>query len=174
MNILFSNSIRFVLLILTQAMILNNLEIGFGIYVMIYPLFIMMLPYQMKPVPLMLLAFLCGFFLDSLSNTYGLHASSAVMMAFFRPYIFRRFSPCDGYDNIENINIYSMGRGWFTLVYGSLLLIHHSWFFSIESFKWNEFGWIILKIAFSVPLSFLLSILLQAIFMFNTKNNATR
>lgn len=62
-----------------------------------------------------------------------------------------------------------MGGRWFLYSYGTLLLIHHTWFFTIESFKWNEFIWILLKIGLSVPSSFLLSLLVQFIFISNKK-----
>lgn len=169
MNSIALNSIRFVLFVLIQVLILNNLEIGWGLYIMVYPLFIIMLPFQLKPVPLMLLAFLIGMTVDSFSNTFGLHASSIVVMAFFRPTIFKWLSPREGYENIESVNIYSMGGRWFFFAYGSLLLIHHSWFFLLESFKLNELGWNLLKIGISVPSSFLLSLLIQFIFVSNKK-----
>src|SRR5690606_35906826 len=112
--------------VLIQVLILNNLEIGFGLYIMIYPLFIIMLPFHMRPISLMLLSFLLGLVVDSFSNTYGLHASSAVLMAFFRPSIYKWLSPREGYENIESANVYSMGGKWFFFGYGSLLLIHHT------------------------------------------------
>ncbi len=169
MNSFVLNSIRFVLFVLFQVLILNNLEPGLGLYAMIYPLFILMLPFQMGTVPLMLASFAFGLVIDSFSNTFGLHASSAVVMAFFRPLIFKWLSPRDGYDSVESVNVYSMGGRWFLFSYGTLLLIHHAWFFIIESFKLNEFLWILIKIGLSVPCSFLLSLLVQFIFISNKK-----
>jgi hypothetical protein len=168
-NIFVLNSIRFILFVLFQVLILNNIEPGFGIYPMIYPLFIFMLPFQLGTVPLMLLSFIFGLVIDSFSNTFGLHASSAVIMAFFRPLIFKWLSPRDGYDSVESVNVYSMGGRWFLYAYGTLLLIHNLWFFFIESFKLNEFIWVLLKIGLSAPTSFLLSLLVQFIFVSNKK-----
>ncbi|MNU65209.1 hypothetical protein D3C71_544980 [compost metagenome] len=169
MNSFVLNSIRFGLFVLFQVLILNNVEPGLGMYIMIYPLFIFMLPFQMGTVPLMLLSFVFGLVIDSFSNTFGLHASSAVVMAFFRPIIFKWLSPRDGYENVESVSVYSMGGRWFLYAYGTLILIHHTWFFAIESFKLNEFVWILLKIGLSAPSSFLLSLLVQFIFISNKK-----
>lgn len=169
MNSFVLNSIRFVLFVLFQALILNNLEPGLGLHAMIYPLFIFMLPFQMGTVLLMLISFVFGLVIDSFTNTFGLHASSAVVMAFFRPIIFKWLSPRDGYESVEAVNVYSMGGRWFLYAYGTLLLIHHTWFFTMESFKLNEFIWILLKIGLSVPSSFLLSLLVQFIFISNKK-----
>jgi hypothetical protein len=60
MNNLVANSLRFVLFILFQVLVLNNLEIGGGMYPMLYPLFIFMLPFQISTVTLMLIAFFFG------------------------------------------------------------------------------------------------------------------
>jgi len=48
MNNIFSHIVRFVLLVLVQVFILNQLEIGWGILIMAYPLFIFLLPYELN------------------------------------------------------------------------------------------------------------------------------
>lgn len=165
MNAFVINSIRFLLFVLFQVLVLNNLEIGGGMYPMLYPLFIFLLPFEMGTVPLLLLSFFFGITIDAFSNTFGLHASSALVFAYFRPVIFKLFSPRDGYENVEISTVYTMGFRWFFYTFGLLLLIHHTWFFVIEVFKWNEFTLILKKIALSLPLSFLLSLLVQFIFV---------
>lgn len=53
MNAFVINSIRFLLFVLFQVLVLNNLEIGGGMYPMLYPLFIFLLPFEMGTVPLL-------------------------------------------------------------------------------------------------------------------------
>jgi rod shape-determining protein MreD len=163
------HSLRFVLFILIQVLVLNNLELGWGIYPMLYPLFILLLPFEMGTVALMLIAFALGLAIDSLSNTYGLHASSALVMAYFRPLVFKLFAPRDGYDNVEESNLPTMGMRWFISAYGLLLLIHHTWFFLLEIFTLNEWLLLLRKIALSVPISFLFSWIVQLIFVSKKK-----
>lgn len=162
--------IRFVLFAFFQVIILNNLELGWGVYPMIYPLFILLLPFEMATVPLLLISFFFGMTIDAFSNTYGLHASSALIFAYFRPLVFKLMSPRDGYENIEESTIYSMGFRWFLYTYGLLLLIHHTWFFAVEIFKVNEWMLLLRKIGLSVPLSFLFSLLAQSIFVNKRKS----
>ena len=76
-------SIRFIVFLLVQLCVLNNLEIGLGIQLMIYPLFIFMLPLELNVFVIMLISFLFGYIIDLFSNTYGLHASAAVLLAYF-------------------------------------------------------------------------------------------
>ncbi|MDX2359379.1 MAG: hypothetical protein QNK23_01140 [Crocinitomicaceae bacterium] len=134
---------------------------GFGIQLMIYPLFIILLPVELSVIPLMLAAFSLGIFIDAMSNTYGLHTSALLAMAYSRPMIFDLFAPRDGYDPLLETNVFNMGTGWFLKVFGLLILIHHFWFFMLEMFKLNEIGFVLRKTALSAPLSFLICILLQ-------------
>jgi hypothetical protein len=113
----------------------------------------------------MLVAFLIGIIIDSFSNTFGLHASSAVFMAYLRPMVFGWFTPKDSYSNSDSSPADSLENNWFFTAYSSLLLFHHAWFFLMESFKLNELGWILLKIILSVPCSFLVSLFIQNIFL---------
>jgi rod shape-determining protein MreD len=153
------------LFVLFQVFILNHVEIAGGMYIMTYPLFLLLLPFEMSTVVLMLIAFLFGLTIDAFSNTFGLHASAAVVFAFFRPLVFKLFSPRDGYENVETSTIYSMGFRWFLYAFGLLLLIHHTWYFIIEQFKWNESLLIIRKLLISLPASFGVSLLIQFIFV---------
>lgn len=163
-------TLRFILFLLTQALIFNRLEIGLGIHVMIYPLFILLLPYNINIFASMIISFAMGFGIDSISDTYGLHASAATLIAFLRPTIFKYFEPRDGYDESQEMNIYEMDSRWLLSVFGLMLFVHHLWFFSLELFKFNEIGYIIKKTILSVPMSLIVCILIQIIFIKNPNN----
>ncbi|TXI87494.1 MAG: hypothetical protein E6Q37_02030 [Crocinitomicaceae bacterium] len=165
MQVFIIHTIRFVLFLFAQALLLNQLEVGFGIHVMIYPLFILLLPYNINIFLAMLISFALGMGIDSISNTYGLHASSALLLAYLRPTIFKMFEPRDGYENVQEFNMYEMNRSWLFSVFGIMLLVHHLWFFSLELFKFNEIGFILQKTILSVPFSMLACILIQLIFI---------
>jgi hypothetical protein len=136
---------------------------------MINPLFVMLLPFELGVISLMGLAFLLGIIIDIFSNTYGLHASSLVMMAYFRPILFKFYGPREGYDPLKEPNVFDMGNRWFTLVFGILLLIHNFWFFLVESFQLNQFLFILQKTIFSTVPSFLICLLLQSFLIKKSK-----
>lgn len=169
MRLVLTHIFRFILFVLVQALVFNQLEIGFGIQIMIYPLFLILLPFETNILILLAVAFVMGFCIDSLSNTYGLHTSSLLLLAYLRPIIFGVFSPREGYDSLKEASIFEMGQRWFVSVFGILLTIHHLWFFMLEMFKMNEILFIFQKTILSVPLSFLLCILLQVIFVTKPK-----
>lgn len=165
MQVFIIHTIRFVLFLFAQALLLNQLEIGWGVHVMIYPLFIFLLPYNLNIFISMIIAFTLGIGIDSISNTYGLHASSALLLAYLRPSIFKLFEPRDGYENMQEFNIQEMNRSWLFSVFGIMLLVHHLWFFSLELFKFNEIGFILQKTILSVPSSLIVCLLIQYIFI---------
>lgn len=164
-------SVRFILLILFQAIVLNQIEISFGLQIMVYPLFIFLLPHKLNPFALMALSFTMGFIIDVLSNTYGLHTSSAVLFAFLKPVIFKYFEPREGYDELIELNVHTMKLSWNIYVFGILLTIHHIWFFLIEIFKFNEIHWVFIKAASSVVLSLVVCYLIQIIFIKKSKGS---
>lgn len=165
MQVFIIHTIRFVLFLFAQALLLNQLELGWGIHVMVYPLFILLLPYNLNIFLSMIISFALGLGIDSISNTYGLHASSALLLAYLRPSIFKLFEPRDGYESMQEFNIHEMSRSWLFSVFGIMLLVHHLWFFSLELFKFNEIGFILQKTALSVPSSMIVCLLIQYIFI---------
>ena len=170
MNNLTKNIIRFIVFVALQTIIFNQLEIGYGFHLMIHPLFIMLLPFELGVISLMGLAFLMGIIIDIFSNTYGLHASSLVMMAYLRPIVFKFYGPREGYDPLKEPNVFDMGNRWFTYVFGILLLAHHFWYFLVEIFQFNQFFFILQKTIFSAVPSFLICLLLQSFLIKKSKS----
>lgn len=159
-----NSSIQFVLFVFAQALVFNQLEIDYGIQFMIYPLYILLLPYDLNVILSMLIAFAFGLSIDAISNTFGLHASSALIIAYLRPYFFKMFEIRDGYDPSMVLSTKNMELRWIISVHGLLILIHHFWFFLIEIFKFNEIMFVFQKTLFSFPLSLIICILIQSIF----------
>lgn len=170
MNVIVKNSIRFFIFLMIQSFVFNQIELGFGIHMMVHPLFIMLLPFETGIFTLMTLAFVMGLIIDIFSNTYGLHASSLLLMAYMRPVIFKFYGPREGYDPLKEPSLFDMGSRWFLFVFGYLLLIHHFWYFLVEIFRFDQFLLIIQKTVFSVIISFLLCIVLQTFLIKKSKS----
>lgn len=160
---------RFFIILLAQGLIFGQLEFGIGIHPMIYPLFILMLPFDTRPIVLMVLAFIMGIGVDFFMNTFGLHASAAVLIAYIRPELYRLFAPRDGYDTLMQPTAESLGYKWFVYVGGISIFMHHLWFFFLEYFKWSEFFTILRNSLLSGVTTLILLVLIQIIF-FKKKN----
>jgi hypothetical protein len=161
----FVHVFRFIAFVLIQVFVLNQIELGWGILPMICPLIIFLLPVDVETSLLMFIAFIMGICVDTLSNTFGLHTSSIVLFAYLKPWALKRFAPREDYELNKEINIFNMGTTWFLTTFGTLILIHHLWFFLFELADLSEIGYLIQKVLLSVILSFLLCVGLQIIFI---------
>ncbi len=131
--------IMFILLILFQGLILNN--IGFGGYVVpfLYVFFILVLPFETPNWMVLLLGFVLGIFVDSFTSTLGMHTSATVFMAFCRAYLLKLVEPRGGYEFNSKPNVQLMGVTWYLLYASILVFLHHIFLFYIESFKLTQF-----------------------------------
>lgn len=154
----------FLLVVLIQGLVVNNIEINEYFNPMIYPVMIIMLPFELNILLTMLIALVLGLSVDAFSNTFGLNASAALVIGYLRPTVLNLIKPRDGYDLVLLPSIHDMGQLWF-LSYASILLaIHHFWFFMIEILRFDQIGHLLIKTIASVFFSLVLIILFQYIF----------
>lgn len=170
MNHIVKNIVRLLIFVLAQGLIFSQMNFGYGIHPMIYPLFILLLPFDTKPIVLMLFAFVGGIGVDFFVNTFGLHASAAVLIAYFRPAIFRQFAPRDDYDILKEPTANEWGYAWFIKVAGITVLMHHLWFFSLEYFKISAWKEIITNTILSSIVTLIIFILIQILFFKKSKS----
>lgn len=161
--------VRFLFFVLVQTLIFNFVEIGFGIYIMIYPLFIFLLPQDTNIYIVLLLSFVMGGVIDIISDTFGLHASSLVMFAFLRSLFLSFFAPRDGYESGKEMNLFQMGITWFVRVFGLLLLLFNFYFFLLEQFKLNNILHVLQKTILSTVLCLVICIFFQYLFINRSK-----
>ncbi|MEJ6506458.1 MAG: hypothetical protein QNL86_07655 [Crocinitomicaceae bacterium] len=135
---------------------------------MITPLYIFLLPFDRSVISLLVIALILGLGVDAASNTFGLHTSALLLVAYLRPFVFRVFSPRDGYDPIKTPSIFDMGNRWFISTFSILLIIHHLWFFILEAFSFNEAILVLEKTILSTLISFVVCVILQTIFIKRT------
>lgn len=134
-----NNIIRFVILVLMQVLIVQNIHLGSYIILLPYVLIILLFPFDMPKVMLLGFSFLVGLTVDVFYDTAGMHAAACTLMAFSRYYLLKFIAPRDGYEVGLEPNIDDMGGAWFTTYAGVLIFVHHLFFFYLEIFRWNEF-----------------------------------
>ena len=163
MNSTLKNIIRFIILILLQVTIFNNIQLSGFINPYLYVLFILLLPFDTPPWLLLVLSFFMGLSIDIFSNTIGIHASACVFMGFLRPYVLNYISVRDNYEcNIEQ-GLYVYGFSWFLKYALILILAHHSFLFVVEVFSFQNFGDTIIRILLSSIFTLILVIISQFI-----------
>ena len=166
-KIIIVNALRFVILILLQALVLrritfewNNLAI---IHIMIYPLFILLLPIKTPRVLSVILAFLMGISIDIFYDSLGIHASALLFTAYIRSLILKIMEPFGGYNVEDSPTLDTMGMGWFTSYSATLLIIHIFFYFSVEAFSFVFIFEIVLNTIFSFIASILIILVSQII-----------
>lgn len=134
-----SYSLTFILLVLLQVLVLNNMHLSFLLNPYVYILFILLLPFETPGWAVLSLAFFLGLIMDAFSNTPGLHSMAIVLMAFSRKYLLQVMAPRDGYDQGQYPHYSNMGLVWFIIYAGILILIHHLCLFTLEDFRLSYF-----------------------------------
>ncbi|MGQ1908768.1 rod shape-determining protein MreD [Marinifilum sp. RC60d5] len=161
MNIVLKNIIRFVVLVLIQVAILNNIQFSGFLNPYMYVLFILLLPFEIPNWLLLLLSFLVGISVDIFSGTVGMHASACVFMGYLRPYVLNYLSLRDGYEIGSYPGISSYGFAWFFKYSLTLIIAHHSFLFIIEVFSFANFSETLVRIIFSGFFSLILIVTSQ-------------
>lgn len=168
-NIFIQNTFRFLGLILFQIIILNEIELHGYFTPLIYPLFILLLPFETPPALLLLLGFITGLIIDIEANTLGVHAAATVFLAYVRPFIIQLNAPRGGYEPEYRPTLRSMGIKWL-LVYVLIgISIHSLIYYFLDVFSFNNIGLTFFKIIASTIISLILILLHQFLF-YNSKN----
>jgi rod shape-determining protein MreD len=156
-------SILFVIIILVQVLILNNIRFSGYVNPYVYLLFILLLPVEIPSWLLLLLSFGTGLIMDFFSGSPGMHSSATVLAGFARPYVLRVVSPRDGYEPGVDPSLAIYGLRWF-LVYASIIvLIHHTALFYLEVFRFAAFLRTLLRVLLSSLFSVTFILLLEYI-----------
>lgn len=131
--------LTFVILVLVQVLLMNNIQLGGYLNPYIYVLFLLSLPFETPKWGLLVLGFILGLTIDLFSHTVGMHTSACVFMAFLRPMVLRSFEPRDGYEPETYPSVRDYGLSWYFKYSSILILAHHLFLFYVEIFKLNGF-----------------------------------
>jgi len=165
-NIYFILSIRFIVLVLIQVLILNNINFLGYINPYIYLLFILTFPFNGNKSLLIVLSFLIGLTIDLFGDSGGIHAAACVVIAYLRPVILKfSFGVSYEYNSIK-INKVDFGQ---RLIYISVMVfLHHIVLFSMEIFNINHIMLLLKSTLFSGIFSIIL--ILSSISIFSKKS----
>ena len=156
------NIISFILLILAQVLILNNIQFLGFINPYIYILFIISLPVRLPRWFTLVLGFILGLFIDVFSNTLGMHAFATVLIAYARSFVIQLFTSIDeGNNPIPSFR--SFGVGAYVKYVFVMVFLHHSALFFLEAFSFSHFWLILFKTILSSVISILIIIGLKSL-----------
>ena len=163
-NTLIRNIIRFVVLVIMQVLVFDNIRFGNYIHPYIYVLFVMLLPFNFTKAHLLIDGFLIGMAVDIFSGTPGLNAAATVFMAFMRPYVIGLTTRQSDIEGKNFPTVTEMGPQWFVIYGILLLLLHNLVLFWLEAFSIKLFGLILLETLLSSIVSLLIILLIIYLF----------
>jgi rod shape-determining protein MreD len=158
----------FILLILSQVLVFNNIQFSGYVNPYVYLMFILLLPIEISSWLLLLLSFSTGMIMDFFTDSPGMHSFATVLAGFMRPYILRFTAPRDGYEPGSSPSMLNYGFSWFFTYTLIIVLIHHTALFYIEVFRFADFFRTMLRVLLS-SLSSIIFILLLEFYRRGTK-----
>ncbi|HBU79608.1 MAG TPA: rod shape-determining protein MreD [Muricauda sp.] len=161
-NTVFINVLRFVLLVITQVLIFNNLNFLGFINPMVYVIFFYWYPIKRNRAIFMLTAFLLGLVIDVFSDSLALNALASVTIAYARPAIMRFcFGVNYDFQNFSFKNTTKLQRITFMAL---LIFIHHLIFFSFEILSIAHILLILKKVFATGTVTLILCVLFSSLF----------
>ena len=155
-------ALRFIVLILVQVLILNNINFLGYINPYVYILFILIYPVKNNRTLFVFLSFLLGLTIDLFSDSGGVHAAASVFIAYVRPPVLK-FSFGMIYEH-QTIKFAQTEAGNRLIYFSILTVIHHFIMFSLEVFNTSNIILILQKTLFSSIFTILLCLLITVLF----------
>jgi hypothetical protein len=155
---LFVNIFRFLLLLAVQIVVFNNMN--FLGYISPYPyiLFIILYPVNGNKFGLLFASFLLGIIMDLFSNSGGIHTTACLILAYYRPYLFRfSFGLSYEYQTVKLNDVLTPERFSFILL---SVVIHHFVLFVLEAFKISFIFDIFIRTLFSTIFTIIICIII--------------
>jgi len=151
----------FILLIMLQVLLFNNIQFSGYVNPYVYVMFILLLPVEIPAWLLLLLSFVTGAIIDYFSGSPGMHSSATVLAGFVRPYVLRVISPRDGYEPNSDPSMITYGFRWFLFYTLFIVLVHHTALFYLEVFRLTEFFRTFIRVLFSSVFSITFILLIE-------------
>ena len=166
-NVVTINIVRFIVLVLAQALVLNNINFLGYINPYIYILFIILFPIKNNRMLFIFLSFLLGLTIDIFSDSGGIHAAACVSIAYVRPVILKfSFGTVYEYQTIKFDTAEFSSKFIYIII---MTVIHHFILFSLEIFNISKVILTFQKTLFSSIFTIILCIMITIIFSRKTK-----
>lgn len=144
-------------LMFVQIFILNEISLAMWLRPMIFPLVVLLLPFEWKTIWIVITTLLIGIFMDVSLGGAGIYTATLLPTAVMRRWIMflttrRSVESGDQTSLLSRMPIRQV------MIYTSaMLLLYHALFFSLETLSMTEFWRLIATIVFSTLLSILIS-----------------
>lgn len=155
---IFNYIILYIILILTQVIICNNICLFNIATPIIFIYLIIRLPLTLNINIVLTISFFTGLLIDIFSNTQGMHALSCTIVAFIRKSILRLYVPRDEDITDGIVSIKTIGANQYFKYLITIILLYCTIVFIIESCSFFNLLRLITQIITNTILSFVIII----------------
>lgn len=157
-NLIISNSIRFIGLVLLQVLILNHINLFGYLNPLVYIIWVFLFPIRKNQSLFLITSFLLGLSIDFFSDSGGINAAAILFIAYIRLPILKAILRKSDFDYFQ-FNLRSISIDKIFSYITTLTIIHHFIVFSLEYFSFNAFTTIVYNTFFTSIFTIILSIL---------------
>ena len=156
-------SILFVVLVLLQAMVFNNICLFNVAVPFVFIYFIIYLPLTLSVNWVLTLAFIAGLSVDIFANTQGMNSLACTIIAMSRHSILHFYFPREDELSIPEPSVRSLGQEVYMKYLFTIVLIYCITIFMVEAFSFFDFWRLLLRIICSTILTFFLLLGLDSV-----------
>jgi rod shape-determining protein MreD len=160
------NLFRLLILLLVQVLIFSNMRFSIFVNPYVFPLFVLLLPFETPRWLLMLIGMGAGLLLDFFLGTLGMHAAACLFVGYARPFLINIITP-KGTEFEVSPHLFAQGVTWFFIYTTVTMFIYLSFYFLVEAGTFYNLFWLILKILSSTLVSVLFILIL--LYFFSSK-----
>lgn len=142
------NILRFVVLVLLQLLLVNNLHFLGLCHPCLYVLFLIALPQTLPRWAELLIGFMTGLVIDVACNSLGVHCAACTLIAFLRP-VFLKKMVLEKKQVLSEPSSQTLGFIVYFKLITLLVLLHHSTVFILSAFTWSNWWITLLQIIVS-------------------------
>lgn len=142
-------TLLFLIVVLLQIYLFNNLSIGSWFSPLVYLTFLVLLPLETPPIVMLLLGLVTGMVMDATMGISGINTLATLPVAFLRPKLIHLLSARDDMRDDGVPSPERMGKALFWSYVVVMILLHHTLFFTLEALSWHHLLRTLLRIVLS-------------------------
>jgi hypothetical protein len=155
----------FVLMLLVQSFVFDQIILPFGVVIAAYVWFILILPFQTPRFWLLCIAMVLGMSIDAFNDSYGLHTSAILVLAYLRSAVFSWLEPAKNFYDNKSTTDADIPVLWYFKSYGLLIFIYALWFHFLSVFRIAGFWFTLQKAVFTALATFTVIFVFQIVLM---------
>ena len=159
-----ANGLRFALVLVLQVLVLRQINVVLGdatyLSVTITPVFLAALPLRTPRPLVVILGFLLGLGTDLFYESLGVHMAAGTLTGYARGFILTLVEPKEGFKTSSRSGGLSLPLQWWMAYTALMLGVYLLWYFGMEAFSPVFWRQILGKFALSLPVSWLVSMVL--------------